>query len=453
MRRVSQTDTGLASPPIRIIFKSVPLRYLTIDFNSFFASVEQEERPELRGKPVGIVPVMAETTGCIAVSLEAKAAGLTRNARVAEARRICPGLVIVEARPELYITYPRRLVQVIAAHVAETEVQSIDEVTAKLHGFLSRPQAEKLAKQIKTDLSREVGPRLRSSIGIAPTWLMAKVASDMQKPDGLVILEDADIPAKILHLKPGDIAGIGPNIQRRLEEHGITTMAQLFAANAHVLRGVWGGVRGEQMWRLLHGEDLPYFEHESGKTIGHGHVLPPAKRNTTDALAVLHRLLQKAAMRLRHSQLFASALSVSVDYLDETRWSDELRLSETQDTLRLTHALNELWAKRPAQFARLKPLRVGIHLTGLIDLKLHTPDLFEGPTEQARGKLFAAVDHLNKVLGKNTVYLGGAHGATKDAPMRIAFTRIPEPEIEEIDRSFEGRLKKKKPPPKEPEVW
>ena len=453
MRRVSQTDTGLASPPIRIIFKSVPLRYLTIDFNSFFASVEQEERPELRGKPVGIVPVMAETTGCIAVSLEAKAAGLTRNARVAEARRICPGLVIVEARPELYITYHRRLVQVIAAHVAETEVQSIDEVTAKLHGFLSRPQAEKLAKQIKTDLSREVGPRLRSSIGIAPTWLMAKVASDMQKPDGLVILEDADIPAKILHLKPGDIAGIGPNIQRRLEEHGITTMAQLFAANAHVLRGVWGGVRGEQMWRLLHGEDLPYFEHESGKTIGHGHVLPPAKRNTTDALAVLHRLLQKAAMRLRHSQLFASALSVSVDYLDETRWSDELRLSETHDTLRLTHALNELWAKRPAQFARLKPLRVGIHLTGLIDLKLHTPDLFEGPTEQARGKLFAAVDHLNKVLGKNTVYLGGAHGATKDAPMRIAFTRIPEPEIEEIDRSFEGRLKKKKPPPKEPEVW
>ncbi|RXK56845.1 DNA polymerase [Oleiharenicola lentus] len=453
MRRVSQTDTGLASPPIRIIFNPVPLRYLTIDFNSFFASVEQEERPELRGKPVGIVPVMAETTGCIAVSLEAKAAGLTRNARVADARRICPGLVVVEARPELYITYHRRLVQVIAAHVAETEVQSIDEVTARLHGFLSRPQAEKLAKQIKADLAREIGPRLRSSIGIAPTWLMAKVASDMQKPDGLVILEDADIPEKILHLKPGDIAGIGPNIQRRLEEHGITTMAQLFAANAHVLRGVWGGVRGEQMWRLLHGEDLSYFEHEGGKTIGHGHVLPPAKRNATDALAVLHRLLQKAAMRLRHSQLFASALSISVDYLDETRWSDELRLSETQDTLRLTHALNELWAKRPAQSARLKPLRVGLHLTGLIDLKLHTPDLFEGQTEKARGKLFAAVDHLNKVLGKNTVYLGGAHGATKDAPMRIAFTRIPEPEIEEIDRSFEGRLKKRKPPPKEPEVW
>ena len=431
----------------------MPLRYLTIDFNSFFASVEQQERPELRGRPVAIVPVLAETTGCVAVSLEAKAAGLKRNARVAEARVICPGLVVVEARPEVYINYHRKLKEVIATLVPEMEVQSIDEVTAKLHALLNRAEAEQLAKKIKAKITREVGPLLRSSIGIAPTWLLAKVASDMQKPDGLVILDDADVPGKLLHLAPGDIAGIGPNIQRRLGEHGITTMAQLFAATMAEFRGVWGGIRGEQIWRLLHGEDLPYFEQRTGQTVGHGAVLPPAERNHAAALAVLHRLLQKAAMRLRHSSLYASALSVSVDYADETRWSAELQLTETQDTLRLTHALNELWKQRPAKFARAKPLRIGVHLTGLIDLKLHTPDLFEEKTEQTRGKLFAAVDHLNKVLGKNTVYLGGAHGATKNAPMRIAFTRIPEPEIEEIDRSYERRLKKPKPPAAEPEAW
>jgi DNA polymerase-4 len=230
-------------------------------------------------------------------------------------------------------------------------------------------------------------------------------------------------------------------------------MAQLYAANAHEFRGVWGGVRGEQIWRLLHGEDLGYFENQEGQSIGHGHVLPPAKRNPADALAALHRLLQKAAMRLRHSNYYAGAMSVAVDYADDTAWHDEVRLTETQDTMRLTHALNDLWKKRPEKFARRKPLRVGVHLTQLIDTRLHTPDLFEEPVEQARGKLFAAVDHLNKVLGKNTVYLGGAHGATKDAPMRIAFTRIPEPEIEEIDRSYEGRLKKPQKPPAEPEAW
>lgn len=423
-------------------FYDVPLRYLTLDFNSFFASVEQQERPELRGKPVGIVPVMAETTGCVAISLEAKAAGLKRNARVSDARKMCPGIVIVEARPEVYINYQRRLVEVIKPLVPETKVQSIDELTAHLHGMLTRADAEQLAKRIKAKIAREVGPLLRSSIGIASTWLLAKVASDMQKPDGLVILEDADVPGKLLHLTPGDIAGIGPNIQRRLTEHGITTMAQLFAAQMAEFRGIWGGVRGEQIWRLLHGEDLPYFEHESGKTIGHGSVLPPAKRNHADALAVLHRLLQKAAMRLRNDGRFAAAMSISIDYTDDTSWGDELRLTETQDTLRLTRALNELWKKRPAKFSRRTPLRIGVHLTGLIDLKLHTPDLFEEPVEESHGKLFQAVDHLNKVMGKNTVYLGGAHGATQDAPMRIAFTRIPDPEIEEIDRSFKGRLKK-----------
>ncbi len=431
----------------------MPLRYLTIDFNSFFASVEQQERPELRGQPLGIVPVLAETTGCIAVSLEAKKMGLTRNMRVSDARRVCPGLVIVEARPETYINYHRKLVAVIRSLVPETKVQSIDEVTCKLHGFLGRIAAEKLAHRLKAKITREVGPLLRSSIGIAPSWLLAKLASDMQKPDGLVILDDADIPAKLLHLPPGDISGIGSNMQERLREHGITTMAQLYAATMAEFRGIWKSVRGEQMWRLLHGEDLDYFENKEGQSIGHGHVLPPARRNHPAALAVLHRLLQKAAMRLRHNDCCAGSLRVSLDYADDTHWSDEAQLTETQDTLVLTRALNALWKKRPEKFARRTPLRISVNLTGLLEMRLHTPDLFEHETEKSHGQLFKAMDHLNKVLGKNSVYFGGAHGATQDAPMRIAFTRIPEPEVEEIDRSYEGRLKKKKPPSPEPEAW
>jgi len=431
----------------------VALRYLTIDFNSFFASVEQQERPELRGQPIVIVPVLAETTGTIAASLEAKALGIARNLSVAEARRICPELQVVEARPETYITYHRRLVAVIESCVHVSKVQSIDEVTCELTArFAPRREAEALAKRIKAAIAREVGPLLRSSIGIAPSWLLAKVASDLKKPDGLEILDDDDIPSKLLMLAPGDIAGIGPAIQEKLRGRGITTMAQLYEATLDDFRGIWKSVRGEQMWRLLHGEDLPFFEQQEGKSLGHGHVLPPSRRNHDAALAVLHRLLQKAAMRLRHSGRCAGGLTVSVDYRDDTRWSAELRLTETQDTLLLTQALNQLWKNRPASDRKRAPFRIGVHLVHLLDLRLHTPDLFEQRTEDMRGRLFQAVDHLNKVLGKNTVYLGGAHGATEDAPMRIAFTRIPEPEIEEIDRTFEGRLKKKPPSP-EPEAW
>ena len=427
----------------------MPLRALTIDFNSFFASVEQQERPELRGQPVAIVPVLAETTGCIAVSIEAKQLGLKRNLRITEARRTCPGLQVVESRPGVYIDYHRRLVEVIESCLHVSKVQSIDEVTCALTGrHAERERAVAIAKEIKIKISRLVGPCLRSSIGIAPNWLLAKVATDMQKPDGLTVLEDADLPTKLLHLQPNDIAGIGPNIDRRLREHGIDSMAKLYAAKLREFRGLWGGVRGEQMWRLLHGEDLGFFEHESNNTIGHGTVLPPRLRNADSALAALHRLLQKAAMRLRHIGHYAGTLQVGVTFRDDSHWHDELRLTETQDTRTLTHALTQLWARRPKDTLRRTPLKVDIRLHHLLDLRGHTPDLFEQKQEESRGRLLTAVDTLNKTFGKNSVYFGGAHGATQDAPMRIAFTRIPEPEIEEIDTRKGRRLRpdKKFPP-------
>ncbi len=425
------------------------LRCLCIDFNSYFASVEQQERPELRGRPVGVAPVMAESTGCIAVSIEAKARGLTRNVRVGDARKLCPGIVIVEARPEVYINYHRRLVEIIerCVHVeAHRDVMSIDEVACDLTAtFAPCDKAVALAKQIKAVIKRKIGPCLRSSIGIAPNWLLAKVASDMEKPDGLVVLDDGDVPRKLLHLEPEDIAGIGPNIGERLRRQGIDTMEKLYAADLRLWRGVWRGVRGEQMWRLLHGENLPHFETQRNQTIGHGHVLPPELRNEAAATAVLHRLLQKAAMRLRHINHYAGALHVFIAYAGDGQWSGDLRITETQDTLVLTKALNQLLARRPAELRRRKPIQVGVALFHLLDLSMHTPDLFEPQVEESHGRLLKAVDTLNQTFGKNSVYFGSALGATGYAPMRIAFTRIPKPELEEIDRSKNRRLRPLKP--------
>lgn len=433
------------------------LRSLCIDFNSYFASVEQQERPELRGRPVGVAPVMAESSGCIAVSIEAKARGLSRNVRVADARRLCPGIAIVEARPEVYIHYHRRLVEIIerCVHVeVHRDVMSIDEVMCDLTATFAPPdKAVALAKQIKAVIKREVGPCLRSSIGLAPNWLLAKVASDMEKPDGLVVLDGGDIPAKLLRLQPEDITGIGPNIAERLRRQGIDTMARLYAADLRLWRGIWRGVRGEQMWRLLHGENLPHFEQERNQTVGHGHVLPPELRNEAAASAVLHRLLQKAAMRLRHINHYAGGLHVFIACAGNQRWSDELRITGTQDTIVLTKALNQLLARRPAELRRRKPLQVGVALFHLLDLSMHTPDLFERKAEESHGRLLQAVDTLNRTFGKNSVYFGSALGATGYAPMRIAFTRIPQPELEEIDRSRKRRLRPARTEGKPPEFY
>ena len=158
---------------------------------------------------------------------------------------------------------------------------------------------------------------------------------------------------------------------------------------------------------------------------------------------MLHRLLQKAAMRLRNIGHYAGGLMVSVGYRDGERWSEELRFNETQDTLALTGALNQLWARRPAGLLRRNPMQVGVVLNRLLPMTCHTPDLFAQEQETARERLHHAVDTLNQTFGNGSVFYGGAIGATDNAPMRISFTRIPTPELEEIDPGRERRLRPK----------
>src|SRR5476651_1858470 len=245
------------------------LRTLAVDFNSYFASCEMQERPELRGKPVGIVPVLAETTCCIAASYAAKARGIKVGTGVREARALCPDIVIVQQRPALYIGYHRRLVAEIEACIHVTAIKSIDEVECDLTAtFAPREKAMAVARQIKERVARHVGPCLTCSIGIAPNWMLAKLASDMQKPNGLVVLDDEDIPQKLLALEMTDFCGIGPRMDTRLRAHGIDTVGKLYGATKATLRGIWGGVEGERMHGRLRGEQIPLAS-QAHQTVGH----------------------------------------------------------------------------------------------------------------------------------------------------------------------------------------
>ncbi len=419
----------------------VPLRSLAVDFNSFFASCEQQENPRLRGRPIGVVPVMAETTCIIAASYAAKAKGVKVGTGIPDARQLCPGIEFVEARPRLYIDFHHRLLEAIEACIHVSEVRSIDEVECELtETFAPREKALSVARQIKATVARRIGPFLTCSIGIAPNWMLAKMATDMQKPDGLVVLDDPDIPQRLLGLELQDFLGIGPHMDARLRARGIDTAAKLYAATKAELRGIWGSVEGERMYGRMRGEHIP-TPVERNKTVGHSHVLPPALRSQAKALAVLHRLLQKAAMRLRSIGHYAGGLVVFVGYRDEARWRDELRFNETQDTLALTHALNQMWARRPRDVRHRQPIQVGIILTRLLEMTGHTLDLFDQPSQEARERLDHAVDTLNQTFGHGSVFFGGAFGVTGNAPMRISYTCIPKPELEEIDEKRNRRLR------------
>jgi DNA polymerase-4 len=401
------------------------LASMVVDFNSYFASVEQQARPELRGRPVAVVPMMAETTCAIAASYEAKAHGVKTGTLVRDARRLCPGIVFVEARHELYVRYHHELVKAVDSCMWVERVMSIDEMLIPLTGrWQRRDEAVALALKIKEAVAR-VGECLRCSIGIAPNPFLAKTASDMQKPDGLVVIGQSELPQVLRRLELRDLCGIGAAMEARLRAAGIATVEQLCAAPREVLHGAWGGVEGSRMFELLRGNPVPR-EETNRSSVGHSHVLPPEERNGESAWAVLQRLLQKAATRLRHMELLAGALSVKVKFTNRTRWKDEMVFSETDDTLEFIHALEAMWGRRPKSHA--PPIAVALTLHRLATRAQVTPSLFSA--SENRGRLNRAIDELNARYGRKSAYFGGAHGALRSAPMRIAFTHVPDLETE-----------------------
>lgn len=400
---------------------------LLVDFNSYFASCEQQTRPELRGKPVGVVPMLADSTCLIAASYEAKAFGVKTLTNVGEAKKAIPDIQLVVARHELYIDFHHKAVAAVDEIAPVRKVLSIDEMVCDLPaGYKTVKRACELAGDIKKNLAEKVGEYLKVSIGLAPNTFLAKLASNMQKPDGLVVLEEHDVPEKILHLPLRALNGIGHNMEVRLNEHRIMTMADLYRQTSAQLRTVWGGVGGERFYAKLRGQEVEEIQNEMG-SIGHSHVLAPELRNTADASAVLHRLTQKAAMRLRKAQHYAARMQVKVKFINAPSWQCETRLLDTQDTLDLLHALESMWAGyKPKRNAT--PLQVGLTLLDLTPEDMQSQRLFVADDE--RKKLNATLDKLNTKYGKHAAYFGGAHRAIDHGKIAIAFNHIPDVNIE-----------------------
>jgi DNA polymerase IV len=436
------------------------LRTFFVDFNSYFASVEQQVNPALRGKPVGVVPLMAETTCCIAASYEAKRFGVKTGTMVREARRLCPGIILIEAQHEVYVHYHHLAVAAVDRIVPVRQVMSIDEMECELPTrWRTREKATEIAAAVKKEILSTVGDQLHTSIGVGPNTLLGKLASDMQKPNGLVILEAKDLPHGLFHLKLQDITGIGRNMLARLNHGGIRSVEQLYAAPRDVLHTVWGGMAGDEMYDKLRGQ---WYEPRVpiARSLGHSHILPPDLRNPMGAFGVLNRLTQKAAMRLRKQQLYATGMSVSVRSDHRYRSNDmaspsghrDTRFGETQDTQFLLHTLHALWQSGLSHLQH--PKGVGMVLHGLVPAAMHTRPLFDEAAEPATRamldaapartsahvqnahavrdptRLLAAMDIINKTQGKNALYFGTAHNSLNNAPMRIAFNRIPDIETE-----------------------
>ena len=421
---------------------SPSVRWLFLDLNSYFASVEQELRPELRDRPLIVVPVMADTTCAIAASYEAKVYGVKTGTMVGEAKRMCPGLTLVEARHELYVQYHHKIIEAVERCVPVSAVMSIDEMAASLMGReKSLVTALDLARRVKASIREHAGKTLRCSIGLAPNRYLAKIASDMEKPDGLVALTPDILEGALSGLELRDLPGVGARMERRLHQGGIRKMPQLLALNREQMAHVWGGVGGEKLWYWLRGEDFNDAELEHQKSISHSHVLSPDLRTVEGCYAVAHKLLHKASMRLRTAGLWATSVSLSLRFVvpkEQAKrqhfsgvlhagWSRGAPVIECQDSQTLIEAFTKLWAQRPQGPAYQKPFQVGVWLGDLVPDHLHTLNLFAGlETESRRTRLTSTMDALNHKYGLDTLMPASMLLAKAAAPTRIAFTSIPD---------------------------
>lgn len=446
----------------------MPLRALLLDFNSYFASVEQQLDPRLRGRPVAVLPVLAETTCCIAASYEAKRFGVKTGTHVAQARRLCPDIVFVQARPRVYVEMHQRLMQVVDSVIPLGEVLSIDEVMCELTGsWQEEAVAVARAREVKRRILSDVGECLTCSIGIAPNRFLAKIASNMQKPDGLTVIRESDLPDILFGLSLTDLHGVAGAMQARLERAGIRTVEALCRADRETLRRVWGGIEGSRMYERLRGLE-PQLPPTRRASIGHSHVLPPHLRTEAGAYAVLSKLMQKAAVRLRAEGYLARRMSVAVEYRDRPTWVRGVRFAPMCGTLDLLRLLAALWAERPqsksqrpedggrppsadarasahtlgawrpprplatrvrtTRPASWEPLKVSVTLWELVAAQALSADLF--PEADNRTALDTALDRLRLKYGPEAVYFGGAFGAMQEAPMRISFTHVPNLRLE-----------------------
>ena len=412
--------------------------WLFLDLNSYFASVEQQERPELRGKPMAVVPLITPNTVCIAASYEAKAHGVKTGTRVKDAQAICPGIALVEGRPQIYAAYHRAIFAAVERCLPVTTVMSIDEAACRLVGLERMlPNAQAIALSVKAAI-REVGDTLRCSIGLAPNRLLAKVAADMQKPDGLTVLLAKDLPQALFGLKPGDLPGVGLHTQEKLAAAGVHTMEQFCALSSADLRRVFGSVAGARMWHLVRGSD--FHEPESQrKSLGKQHVLAPELRTRAGAYSVSQKLLHTAATEVRHLNLWASGIGVAINFLDAPRggakgrargpwvnapsWKAKRQVASCRDIFTLQGHLAEIWKACPEG----APILVHVWLFGLVPDDQHSLSLFDGDTTK-REQACAAMDALNQRFGAKAVYPGGVHAVRDAAPTRIPFSGIPGPE-------------------------
>ena len=399
-----------------------------LDMDAFYAAIEQLDSPHLRGKP--LIIGWDSARGVVATaSYEARPYGVHSAMPMAQARKLCPQAIIVPPRRERYLEVSRHVFRILRSFTPLVEPLSLDEafldVTNSHELFGS---AREIAQKIRSKIHQET--RLTGSAGIGPSKFIAKIASDMRKPDGLFEVQAHDILDFLHPLPVTKIWGVGKVTAKSLQDLGITTIGDLSRFPRQTLVSRFG-THGQRLFELAHGiDDRPVNPQRAVKSIGEEETFAEDLSDNDKIQAVLLQQAQDVARRLRKRALAAKTITVKIK-LAERLGGGKFRLYTRSHSLpAATNDASEIYRAAALLFQSVPRKTRAVRLAGIYTSNMESEqavsqlDLFTSPsqTNDKRQRLGKALDRLSQKYGDGVVHYGSvakSHSAKSEDPAAL----------------------------------
>lgn len=393
---------------------------LHLDMNAFYCSVHAAEEPEMYlGKPTAVAGSMELRKGIIVTcSYAARKLGIRTGMHVKQAMRLCPQLIVIRPDFYLYRKYSRAFIDIARSYTPLVEVVSIDECYMDITGSKIFGTPLDIANELQTRIREELS--LPCSIGVAPNKLLAKMASDMKKPNGITILRIRDVPQQLWHRPCGELFGIGRKTADKLSRAGIRTIGELAHADEGRLVSLFG-IQGQWMKQAAHGLDDGQVkaEREQSKSIGHTTTLPRDVESKEEVRRVLLNLADQVARRIRKQKLMAQTVQLTIrnpEMKTITRSSTLQGPTDDADIL-----LDEAWKLYERHWTSGSPIRLlgitGQNLVAKQEAAVQL-DLFDFERQPKREQLIETMDRIRDKYGENAIVTLGMIGDDPSSLLR-----------------------------------
>lgn len=373
-----------------------------IDLNSCFATVEQQARVGLRGRPLAITNRRTPNTAIITASYEAKAHGVKVGMRLKEAKKLCPDIITLESDPPKYRYVYHKLLDIMGRYSAHVRMKSIDEGVIDFHEAppeIALRDMRDVGAEIKQVIRTEIGCAMRCNVGIGTNRFLAKTAAGLNKPDGMDAITHQNIFEVLDGLKLQDLTGIAQGNAQRLNSVGIYTPRAFYDASEEVLRKVvFKSVNGTHWYQRLRGYEVDNVDHDL-KTVGRQYVCERPDLTTQEVLDRLHHLVESVGQKMRNNDRSARGLGVYMKGYEGEQWRRKYVAS-------LPFFSNEaLWsiAQKSCQEMPQHSIReIGVWCYLLHPSNVDQLSLFGDELAREQARVFA-VDDINNRYGERTI--------------------------------------------------